>query len=178
MSRSRRHLLFTAAVAALLTGMPMALAEAPAGSASPGNVVVLRGTAGDCREFTMPIIIEGKTAQGYGRACLQPDGSWRVTQSVPGHMPGESYVVPPAPLSAAPPPPPPPEMAPSYAYGYPYPYYAAPYPDYVGYPPWWWASGGGAFLFFGGGFHHHRFHDHDHDRGEHHEHHGGFHHHH
>ena len=33
-----------------------------------------------CREYRGPIVVGGKTRQGYGTACLQPDGSWRMSQ--------------------------------------------------------------------------------------------------
>jgi surface antigen len=38
---------------------------------SPGQV---------CREFQQMITVGGQTQQGYGTACRQPDGSWRITQ--------------------------------------------------------------------------------------------------
>ncbi len=31
-----------------------------------------------CREFNQNITINGKTQPGYGIACLQPDGSWKI----------------------------------------------------------------------------------------------------
>ena len=31
-----------------------------------------------CREYQQTITVGGKTEQGYGRACRQPDGSWRI----------------------------------------------------------------------------------------------------
>lgn len=31
-----------------------------------------------CREYTKTINVGGRTQQGYGTACLQPDGSWEV----------------------------------------------------------------------------------------------------
>lgn len=31
-----------------------------------------------CREFRTRIYVAGKWQQGYGRACRQPDGSWRI----------------------------------------------------------------------------------------------------
>jgi surface antigen len=31
-----------------------------------------------CREFTQKITIGGKTQEGYGTACRQPDGSWQI----------------------------------------------------------------------------------------------------
>lgn len=31
-----------------------------------------------CREFTQTIYIGGKPEEGYGTACRQPDGSWKI----------------------------------------------------------------------------------------------------
>ncbi len=31
-----------------------------------------------CREFQQLITVGGQTQEGYGTACLQPDGSWRI----------------------------------------------------------------------------------------------------
>ena len=31
-----------------------------------------------CREFTRTILIGNRWQQGYGNACLQPDGSWQL----------------------------------------------------------------------------------------------------
>ena len=31
-----------------------------------------------CREYQMTIVVEGRRETGYGTACRQPDGSWRV----------------------------------------------------------------------------------------------------
>ena len=31
-----------------------------------------------CREFTQTIQVGGKSEQGYGTACRQPDGSWKI----------------------------------------------------------------------------------------------------
>jgi surface antigen len=31
-----------------------------------------------CREFQQTIVVGGQTQQGYGTACRQPDGSWRM----------------------------------------------------------------------------------------------------
>jgi surface antigen len=33
-----------------------------------------------CREFQQTISVGGKTEQGYGKACRQPDGSWKIVQ--------------------------------------------------------------------------------------------------
>ncbi len=40
-----------------------------------------QGPGGEqCREFQQTIVIGGKTEAGYGVACLQPDGSWKIVQ--------------------------------------------------------------------------------------------------
>ena len=31
-----------------------------------------------CREYQQTITVGGKTESGYGRACRQPDGTWRI----------------------------------------------------------------------------------------------------
>lgn len=33
-----------------------------------------------CREFQQTIVVSGRQQQGYGKACQQPDGSWRIVQ--------------------------------------------------------------------------------------------------
>jgi surface antigen len=33
-----------------------------------------------CREFQQSIIVGGQQKQGYGTACQQPDGSWKIVQ--------------------------------------------------------------------------------------------------
>jgi surface antigen len=33
-----------------------------------------------CREFSQNITVGGKTQRGYGTACRQPDGSWRIVE--------------------------------------------------------------------------------------------------
>ena len=53
-------------------------------SGNSGVIVPTReGTSatGDyCREFQQTITVGGKTEQGYGTACRQPDGSWKIVQ--------------------------------------------------------------------------------------------------
>ena len=34
-----------------------------------------------CREYQQTITVAGETATGYGTACRQPDGSWRLVHS-------------------------------------------------------------------------------------------------
>lgn len=36
-----------------------------------------------CREFITTIIIGGREEQGYGTACRQPDGSWKIVAEAP-----------------------------------------------------------------------------------------------
>jgi surface antigen len=33
-----------------------------------------------CREYQQTVIIEGRKEQAYGRACRQPDGSWKIVR--------------------------------------------------------------------------------------------------
>lgn len=33
-----------------------------------------------CREFQQTIVVGGQTQSGYGTACQQPDGSWKIVQ--------------------------------------------------------------------------------------------------
>ena len=40
-----------------------------------------RSTNGEyCREFQQTITVGGKTEQGFGTACRQPDGTWKIVQ--------------------------------------------------------------------------------------------------
>lgn len=34
-----------------------------------------------CREFQQEVTVGGKTEQAYGKACRQPDGSWKIVSS-------------------------------------------------------------------------------------------------
>lgn len=34
-----------------------------------------------CREYQQTVSVGGKTEQAYGRACRQPDGSWKIVNS-------------------------------------------------------------------------------------------------
>jgi len=33
-----------------------------------------------CREFQQTVTIGGRTAEAYGTACRQPDGSWKIVK--------------------------------------------------------------------------------------------------
>jgi surface antigen len=48
------------------------------GTIVPRPAVEANGT--QCREFQQNITVGGRTQQGYGTACRQPDGSWQVVQ--------------------------------------------------------------------------------------------------
>lgn len=96
----------------------------------------------NCREYNAQIMVGGQPQPAYGWACQQPDGSWKISQDVPGQAP-QVYVVP---------------ANPAYPVGYPY----------WAYDPYWGPriAIGGTFIFGGGrGFRHH--HDFDRDRGFH-----------
>ena len=49
-----------------------------------GTIVPVRdgysNTGAYCREFQQTIIVNGQQQQGFGRACQQPDGSWKIVQ--------------------------------------------------------------------------------------------------
>lgn len=49
-----------------------------------GSVTPVRdGTSSSgryCREFQQTVTVAGETQQGYGVACRQPDGTWRILQ--------------------------------------------------------------------------------------------------
>ncbi|MCL2468664.1 MAG: RT0821/Lpp0805 family surface protein [Alphaproteobacteria bacterium] len=51
-------------------------------SGNSGTITPVRdGTAANgafCREFQQTIIVGGQQQQAYGRACQQPDGSWKI----------------------------------------------------------------------------------------------------
>jgi surface antigen len=47
-----------------------------------------------CQEFTAPVTAGDRPEQARGKACRQPDGSWRVAQNTPG-LPAQDYIVPP-----------------------------------------------------------------------------------
>lgn len=53
-------------------------------SGNSGTIVPVRdGYANNgayCREFQQTIIVGGQQQQGYGKACQQPDGTWKIVQ--------------------------------------------------------------------------------------------------
>jgi hypothetical protein len=84
---------------------PSTTAPAAAG-AGAGNAPGL--DADGCREYTQTIRIGDEEHQAFGRACLQPDGSWRIHPPANGPAAGQAV---PAPAATAVP---------------AYPYYYAP----------------------------------------------------
>jgi hypothetical protein len=50
--------------------------------------------AQECHKHQMPITVGGTQEQAEVLACLQPDDSWRITQTTPG-LPTQVYTVPP-----------------------------------------------------------------------------------
>ncbi len=53
-------------------------------SGNYGNVTPTRdGTSASglyCREFQQTIVVGGRAEEGYGTACRQPDGTWKILQ--------------------------------------------------------------------------------------------------
>lgn len=53
-------------------------------SGNSGTIVPTRdgydNSGAYCREFQQTITVGGQKQQGYGRACQQPDGSWKIVQ--------------------------------------------------------------------------------------------------
>jgi hypothetical protein len=86
----------------------------------------------DCRNYKATATIDGTERQIVGRACLQNDGSWRITEGPPA-QPAEYGAV----------------------------YEPPPYWVYPGYDPWFWGPpiglSLGAFVFFDRDHHLHRF---------------------
>lgn len=48
-----------------------------------------------CREFAQTFTIDGETQSGYGTACLQPDGSWKIIlqRSLDRHSENEVHYI-------------------------------------------------------------------------------------
>ena len=77
---------------AMATAQHEALENGPSGSgmawnnadSGNGGVIVPKaayqdGSGSYCREFWQTITVAGEKQQGYGTACRQPDGSWRLS---------------------------------------------------------------------------------------------------
>lgn len=50
------------------------------GSYTPTREGYQASTGAYCREYQQEIVVGGQRKQGYGQACRQPDGSWKVIQ--------------------------------------------------------------------------------------------------
>jgi surface antigen len=48
----------------------------------------------NCREYTTPVLVGGRSETASGVACEQADGSWRIVDNTPG-LPPQSYTMPP-----------------------------------------------------------------------------------
>lgn len=65
----------------------LALLPFPAGADTVRRTVTTVSTQGDgeyCREYTRTIVIGGRKQQGYGTACMEPDGTWRIASAESG----------------------------------------------------------------------------------------------
>ena len=50
------------------------------GSVTPTREGYQTSTGSYCREYQQEIVVGGQRKEGYGQACRQPDGSWKVVQ--------------------------------------------------------------------------------------------------
>lgn len=79
--------------AAMENSTQRALETAPAGqtvawrnpdSGNSGTIVpqpAVQTDSGEyCREYQQTVVVGGKEEQAYGRACRQPDGSWKIVK--------------------------------------------------------------------------------------------------
>lgn len=88
-----------------LRGVGIALACAAWGAVTPvaadtTSPVPSKGLY--CREFTMPVVIDGQSRQAYGRACQMPDGTWRVMEDAAFKPPHSLGPPPPAATATGP----------------------------------------------------------------------------
>jgi len=51
-----------------------------AGTITPTREGMGSNTGNYCREFQQTVTIGGQSEQAYGRACQQPDGSWKIVK--------------------------------------------------------------------------------------------------
>lgn len=49
------------------------------GSITPSNYYQM-ADGSYCREYSQTITVAGKQQQGYGKACRQPDGTWKIVE--------------------------------------------------------------------------------------------------
>ena len=50
------------------------------GTVTPANTFQ-HSDGSNCREFSQTVTVGGRTEEGYGTACRQPDGSWKIISS-------------------------------------------------------------------------------------------------
>ena len=62
-------------------------------SSACSNLEGARQATEECRRYQMPITVGGVQEQADVLACLQPDDTWRITQTTPG-LPTQVYTVP------------------------------------------------------------------------------------
>jgi len=62
------------------TGRPVAWNNPDSGHSGTVTPTKTYQTSGGsyCREYQQTVIIDGKQERGYGTACRQPDGSWKI----------------------------------------------------------------------------------------------------
>jgi hypothetical protein len=70
--------------------MCIASAAAVAVVASAAQV---RADESYCREYTQAVRVGGKMQEGYGTACMQPDGSWQIIKPAEGDTIAANSVV-------------------------------------------------------------------------------------
>jgi surface antigen len=61
------------------SGQPVAWSNPDSGHY--GQIVPARAYESNgtyCREYQQTVVIGGQTQQAYGRACRQPDGTWKI----------------------------------------------------------------------------------------------------
>jgi hypothetical protein len=111
--------------------LPDATLGAPAGQPQPMSAGGTQppSVQPTCSSYTVPLTVGGQPQNAVVEACQQADGSWRVTQTIPG-LPPQVYEVPPPAASPYPSP-----------YSYPEAY---PYPDFY---DWGWGWGGAPWFF-------------------------------
>jgi hypothetical protein len=56
---------------------PVVYAPPPVYGAPPAPVYQ-SGNGQTCREYQTTVMVDGRPQPGYGTACLQPDGTWRM----------------------------------------------------------------------------------------------------
>jgi len=63
------------------TGKGGIIWDQPSSKSTPSSFpssTAVSSKAGPCREFQQQVMIDGRPQKAHGRACRQPDGSWRI----------------------------------------------------------------------------------------------------